>query len=162
MERVQGVGGLGVGTRGWLRPWTRQAAGMCQEVICGGVCGQDSHLYFSLTELPALLVPRTMVAPVRTSCSSFASHSRCTRSSALIRHTLIQLQNTKILPSVLFLWGDWRVGFGIGLVGWFFLGGVGGGWVLLPFLTIYLFKTRKTQQTGRQLLQMYNPANSVK
>lgn len=129
---------------------------MCQEVVRWGVCSQGSHLYFSLTALQALLAPRAMVhpaPPIRTSCSSFASHSRCTRLSALIRHTLIQPQNTKItaLCSV-----SLRVGFGIGLVV------LGGGWVLLPFLVIYLFKTRKTQHTERQLLQMYNPANSVK
>lgn len=151
---------LGVGAREWLCPWTRQAAGVWQEVIRGAVCGQGPHLCFLLTELPALLAPRTMVhpaAPVGTSCSSFTSHSRCTKTVSInsaysypaTKHKDTALCSISLRRLKGWVW-DW--------VGCF--GGVG-AWVPLPFLVIYLFKRRKTQQTGRQLLQVYNPENSV-
>lgn len=131
---------------------------MWQDVSRGGVCSKGSHLCFSLTELPALPCPwdhGPPAAPVRTSCGSFASHSRCTKTVGVnsaysypaTKHKDTALCSVSLRRLKGWVW-DWVV--------------VRGAWVLLPFLVIYLFKTRKTQQTGRQLLQTYNPENSVK
>lgn len=139
------------GCRGWEHSVVLTDRRGCRCVVGGqrgGACGQGSRLCFPLTKLRALPCRLAPVGP-------FASHSRCTEMVSITSaYSYPATKQNKIALCCCLFKGTARFSLELG---WF------GGWgqVLLPFLVIYLFK-RKKKKTGRQLLQMYNPVDSVK
>lgn len=85
---------------------------------------------------PLLGSPSPPAAPIGSSCSSFTSHSRCTKTvSVTSTYSYPATKHNDIALCCCFF--DRTEGLGLG---WFF-----GGWALIPFLVIYLFKRKNNK-----------------